>query len=136
MMSPIQTEQPYAPGDGVTVNLGAVVLHDLVVVAPAKGGPGTLSGGMRNTSNQAVPVTFAADGGGTVTFDAPANTEAPLSSDQSRTTLPSVTAPAGALQQMTVSAPNVGGVSIGVPVLDAQSYYQSLLPTAGATTTP
>ena len=57
--SPIQTNVPYQPADGVAVDLGDVQVRDLVIVTDAKGGVGTLSGLVVNKSAEPVTVTFA-----------------------------------------------------------------------------
>ena len=57
--SPIQTNVPYQPADGVAVDLGDVQIRDLVVVSGAKGEVGTLSGMVVNQGASRVTITFA-----------------------------------------------------------------------------
>ncbi len=56
--SPVQTAEPYNPGDGVPAQLGAVAARNLVVVSDKAGGSGKLTGAVLNTGDASVQVSF------------------------------------------------------------------------------
>ena len=57
--SPVQTDVPYQPADGVAVNLGAVQARDLVVVTGGKDAGRRPVGSLINTGGDPVTVTFS-----------------------------------------------------------------------------
>ena len=56
--SPVQTDVPYQPADGINVNLGTVDARGLVLVTAAKGAAGVVVGSLINNSRDPVTVTF------------------------------------------------------------------------------
>lgn len=130
--SPIQTNVPYNAGDGVPVDLGAVQIRNLVVVADAKGGPGTLSGSLINTAGTPQTVTFS-DGQSQVEAQAKPHSQAPIS-DKAQVVLPSVNVSPGGVVRLSVATPASGASVVVVPVLAADLYYKTLAPSAGSTT--
>lgn len=132
VMSPIQTTAPYQPANGVSVDLGAVQIRDLVVVSRAKGEAGTLSGMVVNTSAEPVTISFAAGAaGGSVMAQAPADTQTRLSGvvGTAPVTLPSVdAAAAGGIVRLTVSTPAGGASEVSVPVLPPDGIYAKITP--------
>lgn len=133
--SPVQTEVIGDVADGVPVDLGAVRIDNLLVVAPAKGGPGTISASVVNSSGQEVAIAFTDQASGSsARFAVPAFTTRQISSQSDKVELASVSAPPGAVITMDVTSPISGTSIVTVPVLSEQSYYQTLLPTPAAST--
>ena len=137
--SPIQTDVPYQPADGVAVDLGDVQIRDLLVVTAAKGEIGTLSGLVVNKSNAPVTVTFTTGPGvdGLARALVPADGQTRLSGVEGATpvTLPSIAAAPGDIIKVIVSTPAAGAPEVSVPVLLPTGYYASLTP-APAQITP
>jgi hypothetical protein len=134
--SPIQTNIPYQPGDGVSVDLGDVQVRGLLVVAGAKGEVGTLSGMVLNKGTKPVKVTFAvaADAGAT-TAEIPAGEQTRLSGVEGTAplTLPGIPAAPGDVMKVTVSTPAGGAPEISVPVLLPTGYYSTITPAPAVT---
>ena len=138
--SPIQTNVPYQPADGVAVDLGDVQIRDLVVVTDAKGGVGTLSGLVVNRGTAPVTVTFAAGPGAETRTRAiiPAGSPTQLSGVEGVTpvTIPSIPAAPGDMVSVVVSTPDAGAPVVSVPVLLPTGYYSSITPPPVQTTPP
>lgn len=140
-MSPIRTDVPFQPADGVAVDLGDIQIRDLVVVAKARGEVGTLSGLVVNKGTEPVTITFAtssADGGPAAQADVPPGAATRLSGVEGTTpvTLPSVDAAPGDMIRMIVSNPTAGASEVSVPVLPPTGHYASITPPPVPTTTP
>ena len=127
--NPIQTDEPYTPGDGVSVDLSQVQIRNLVVVSERKGGPGTLSGSVVNQGNQSVTVTFAGEGGASADVRVPAYGVEGISSS-SPVTLSTVNADPGGVTTLQVTTQGAGTNIVQVPVLPAEGYFATLAPTA------
>ena len=136
-MSPIQTNVPYQPADGVAVDLGDVQIRDLVVVSGAKGDVGTLSGMVVNKGTTSVTITFSAGAAGatgatgeSATAQAPADRQTRLSGVEGAPpiTLPSIDAAPGGVVKVTVSTPAGGASEVSVPVLLPDGIYASITP--------
>ena len=126
--SPIQTDVPYQPADGVRVELGAIQIRDLVVVSGGKDAAGVLSASVSNTSGQAQRIAFALPQGQPVYAEAPAHSEQRLSG-ATQVQLPAVPVNAGDVVKLTVQSPGARQTEVVVPVLAARGYYASLAPT-------
>lgn len=137
--SPIQTNVPYQPADGVAVDLGDVQIRDLVVVSGAKGEVGTLSGMVVNQGASRVTITFATGAGGSSTSAvAPADSQTRLSGVQGGepVSFPAIAAAPGGILKVTVSTPASGASEVSVPVLLPDGYYATITPAPTQTTTP
>ncbi len=137
--SPIQTNVPYQPADGVAVDLGEVQIRDLVIISDAKGGVGTLSGLAVNKSSGPIPVTFTTGPNAAASARAiiPAGTPTQLSGLGGGTpvTIPSLPAAPGDMAKVIVSTPDAGAPIVLVPVLLPTGYYSSITPAPAQTTT-
>ncbi len=127
--SPIQTDVPYQPADGVRVELGAVQIRDLVLVSGGKDKAGVLSASVSNTSGEAKRIAFALPDGQPVYAEAPAHSERRLSG-ATQVQLPAVPVNAGDVVTLTVQSPGARQTVVVVPVLAASGYYASMAPTA------
>jgi hypothetical protein len=125
--NPVQTDNPYIPADGVPVDLEQVQIRNLVVVAESKGGSGTLSGAVVNTSGEPVTITFAGEGGASASVQVPAYGQERLSGT-SPLSLSSVNADPGGVATLQVSAQGAGTNVVQVPVLLPEGYYETLTP--------
>lgn len=74
VFSPMATEIPYDPGDGVSVTVDAVEVRDIIVIGTEEGAEATISAYLVNNSAEEVTVTFLAEGASPATIDVPANT--------------------------------------------------------------
>ena len=131
VMSPLQTNIRYEPADGVAVDLGDVLIRDLLVISNAKGGAGTLSGMVVNRGAKPVTITFAAgETGGSTRAQVLAGAQSRLSGTAGvdPVTLPAIDAAAGDVVTITVSTPAGGASEVSVPVLRADGYYATLAP--------
>lgn len=136
VFSPVQTTIDYNPADGVPVGLGTVKIENLLVVAPAKDGPGTVSASVVNNGDKPVAIAFRDDTSqSTAKFEVPAFSTVQMSGDGNLVELDHVSAAPGATIAMTVLSAISGQTSVQVPVLDAQQYYRTLQPTAVPTDT-
>lgn len=131
VMSPIQTNIPYEPADGVAVDLGDVLIRDFLVISDAKGGAGTLSGMVVNSGAKPVTITFSAgETGGSTMAEVLAGAQARLSGagGADSVTLPVIDAAPGDIIKITVSTPAGGASEVSVPVLRADGYYATITP--------
>ncbi|HYN30189.1 MAG TPA: hypothetical protein VES95_10020 [Dermatophilaceae bacterium] len=133
VLSPVQTNQPYEPGDGVAITMGDVDVDGLVIVADTKGGPGTLIGHVINGSDSAVELAFATGGGQPATASVPANGTLSLSTGGAPVVLAPVTVPPGGMTDLVITTPQTGQNQVSVPVLDAVGAYADLAPSPSPT---
>ncbi len=131
--SPIQTDAAYQAADGVPVDLGAVQVRNLVIVADRKGGPGTISAAVLNRSGQGARITFSDQGSSPVTTTVPSYSEK-LLSETDQVVLPTVSAAPGGVVQLQVRTAQSGTSVVAVPVLPPELYYKTLAPSASPTT--
>jgi len=136
--SPVQTQLPYQPSDGVQVNLGTITISDLLVVAKGADAPGRVSGLIRNTTATPQTLTITSPDGSTSKTEVPPGPPLDLAAPPGAVVLAKAGAPAGGLVQLKLSTPSSGTDSVGVPVLLPELYYATLTPTAPPTsgTTP
>jgi hypothetical protein len=127
--SPVQTEVPYNPADGVPVDLGQVQVRDLVVVGQGRDKAGVISGSVSNNGDSEERVAFALPNESPVYATAPPHSTVRLSEDQ-QVQLPSVPAAPGDVVTLTVQTASAPSAVASVPVVPASSYYASLAATA------
>ncbi|HET7476927.1 MAG TPA: hypothetical protein VFJ97_13010 [Dermatophilaceae bacterium] len=136
LTSPIQTAQPYEPADGVSVDLGTVVIRDLLVVASAKGTAGVLSGLIVNKGDAPVTVSIGAADGTPVTAQVGPRSATRLSGGTGTPAAPlaNVASDPGGMVELNVNTPAGGTDQVTVPVLPPTGYYSTLTaaPTAPA----
>jgi len=131
--SPVQTQVPYQPGDGVEVNLGSIAIRNLLVVASGPQAPGRVAGLVVNSGATPQTVTISAPDGTKSTSKIPAGATLDLSAAPGAVVLRTAGAPAGGVVQLKVSTPGSGTDDVGVPVLLPQFYYSTLTPTGSPT---
>ncbi len=126
VISPRQTDVMYDAADGVSVDVGAVQVRNLVVVADKKGGPGTISGAVANPGSTAVELTFATSETSSVKQKVEPGQTLNLSVGGAKVTLPVVDAAPGDVVVVTVGDAATGPAPVNVPVVPATGYYQGL----------
>jgi hypothetical protein len=127
VLSPLQTQVPYIPADGIPVNLGEVEVRNLVIVADEKDGPGTVTGSVNNPTNTVQTITFEIDSA-KATASVDPYSEVSLSMGAGKVTLDQVPAAPGDLVNVNVSTPSSGVTPADVPVLPSYEYYESYAP--------
>ena len=125
--SPITTQEPYAPSDGVQVELESQITgQNLMILTAAAGEPGVLLGALTNNTESATSVTVEV-GSTLVTLPISARQTMLLSAPDAVPTatlgvvdvvLAAVEDPPGSVADVRVSTPESGSVTVAVPVLD------------------
>ncbi len=64
LASPLATEYPYDPADGVGVETADMEILDLIVISEAEDSPGVVAGYVVNTSKKAMSVSLAVESEG------------------------------------------------------------------------
>lgn len=118
VFSPMATENIYNPGDGVSLELGDVLVRDLLVIGDSEDGPATVSAYVLNNSAEEVTVSFSAAGGSPVTVDIPAGTAAQISPpDDSGVQLDSLGVAPGAMLPLTVQVGDNPPAEVSAPTV-------------------
>ena len=125
--SPVQTDEPYVPADGVPADVGPLAIRNLLVVDG-----GTLSGSAINTGGEALEVQLATQEGGSVSLSLDPREQVNLGDED--LTLSGLTVEPGGLVTVLVESSAGGSTVIDVPVLAAAGPYATMTP--AATTEP
>lgn len=140
--SPVTTDLPYDPADGVSVDAGAVKVRDLLIVSEGDGASGVVSGLLVNTGAEPVTVQLTAGEtplepamevppGGAVRLDGRSTTgeqgEQGAQGENQGVTVPAVDVAAGATLPVQVSTSTGGLGSAVVPVLLPVDQYEEML---------
>lgn len=135
--SPVQTNVPYLPADGVPAALGAVQARDLLVVAQAKGSTGVLSGSIVNTGDDTLSITFLTRADSEAgKLDGPTVELGPRQQNRIRgVQFPEVPVAPGALTEIVLKS-TAGQTYVSVPVLLPDGYYATITATPMSTATP
>jgi hypothetical protein len=139
--SPATVTTPYAPSDGVNVDLSdQVKLRNLLIVAEEKGGQGALVGAVVNDGDRSVTVELTADLGEAtqpylMRVTVPANSQVLVAPGQEQElVVKDLPAAPGEVLGMTAASPSTGADEFQVPVLPPEGQYESL--TVAPTTEP
>lgn len=126
-VNPIQTLEPYAPGDGVRVQVAdGVSVENLLVVAEDEGEPGRVLGAVSNDTGEQIHVTMTfADAGEAVSL----SVDNFVNFTDSELVLQRTPAPPGGTATAEVSVATTGAVTVEVPVLDGTlEHYAEYIP--------
>lgn len=126
VFSPVQTDYPYVPADGVRLTIPGLDLRNLVVVASGKGAQGVLVGQAVNTSTDAVDVVFAVGDAQTSPTAIPALSGSSIGSAGSPVGVGPVPVPPGQLVELSVTTREAGRNVVRVPVLTPSRYYSDV----------
>ncbi len=128
VFSPVQTDEPYIPADGVPLDIQGLSLRNLAVVTTTAGGDGVLVGQVVNETSSAVDVLFGIQGG------APASAPTTVAaysgdtiSDSAEQVQLTISQPAGAMVMLTVTTREAGANVVNVPVLLDNRFYEGLV---------
>lgn len=128
------TLQPYAPSDGLQVDLGDVLVRNVLVVSEGAGEPGVLSGTLVNRGDTDVTVVVEV-GGTTAEIDVPTSQSVVLSplgdEDGETVVMDSVEPPSGGVLDVSFSDPEGDSAVLTVPVVLPEGPYAELTPPAG-----
>lgn len=130
VLSPVQTNQPYVPADGMPADVGDVALRDLLLVGGA-GGPAVISGSAINEGGENVQVQVqqqAADGTTSGGSEIALTPRAQVDLSSQGLVLSKVDAKPGALATLRITATPGGTTVVTVPVLAATDYYSTVTP--------
>ncbi|GIL36791.1 hypothetical protein [Phycicoccus sp. DTK01] len=131
VFSPVQTDYPYIPADGVDLTVPGLDLRNIAVVSAQEGAAGTLIGQVVNNAAEPVEISFTVEGGTPATTSVPAYSGEGLADAKVR--LESVPAAPGSMVQLTVSTREAGQNVVLIPVLSPENYYEGLAPSPSAT---
>lgn len=133
VFSPMATEIPYNPGDGVAISLGQVEVRDLIVIGTDEGEPATLSAYVVNRSAEDVTVSFATEGGSSGTVDVPANSAVQASPvGEEGLTLDSLEVGIGSMVPLRVQVDDDAPAQVSAPSVSASNPMYSDLAPSGA----
>jgi hypothetical protein len=129
VFSPVQTDEPYIPADGVPFNMPGLSLRNLAIVTGANGGPGVVVGQVVNESPKAVDVTFGIQGGAQASASTavPANSGDTITDESRKVEISNVGVPAGSMVNLTITTAEAGQNVVLVPVLLDNRFYEGLL---------
>ena len=140
--SPVTTDMPYDPADGVSVDVGDVAVRDLLVVSEGDGAPGVVSGLVVNNSSESVEVTLAVNVEGQMSALSPVATvpaggavrlDGQGTESGSPVTLPSVPVGAGGTLDIVVQTSVGQAEGSLVPVLLPEAPYADHVATTADT---
>jgi len=129
--SPIETDRPYSPSDGLRVDLTDELRGlNLMVVSAAEGEPGTLIGAFANDSSEDVEFDVLPDGGAALTVPVAAGETVYLGAEDGfEAMFGRVDAAPGAVLPVTVSVSSGEEKALSLPVLDGTlEEYAHLVP--------
>lgn len=130
VFSPVQTNEPYIPAEGVPLDIPGLSLRNLLVVTGTDSPTGVLVGQVVNETSSSVDVRFGIEGGqaATESTTVAAYSGDTISDSSEQVELPGVPAPPGAVVTLTVSTPEAGENVVVVPVLLDDRFYSDLVP--------
>lgn len=129
VISPRQTDVMYDAGDGVSVDVGAVQVRNLLIVADKKDGAGVISAAIGNPTAKDQTVTFGFEGGAApAQTTVPAYGEANVSMSGSKLQVTGVPGQPGEMVTLQVGTTSGGTAPVQVPVLPPTGDYAALNP--------
>ena len=132
--SPVLSMKPYASSDGAKVSWGEGVNdvrgENLIILSSEQGGEGRLVGGLTNTTDERVTVTFGFVEGEPQQVRIDPRSTVLLDGSQERDVLlVDVPVAPGSTASMVFETPTLGAVTLPIPVLDGTlSEYANLVP--------
>lgn len=133
LVTPVATQVPYSPGDGVQSTVGDVELINVILIADGESADGNLMFSAHNGSNDEVQLTiqYEADSGQvTLSSELPSRAVTNFGyGDGGQFVLPNINVTPGDLFDVFFQYGNEEGVLLTVPVLDdSLPYYTEHLP--------
>jgi hypothetical protein len=139
--SPVQTNVPYIPADGVPAEVGQLAVRNLVLVGDGTG-TAVVSGSAINLGAEDMTVQIAPQADPNATGAQPTGSEVQLGPREQvdLTTkglqLSSLTTKPGGIVPLTITSSTGGTTVVKVPMLPATGYYATVTPAAAPTSTP
>lgn len=127
------TTAVYSASDGVRTDLGSLELRNVLIVSAKADGPGRVLGTFYNTSSSDITLTISGAQGSSTEVTVTPGAPLVLNGDTDKAILSTVSAPAGAMEtlSLTESGPSAKSGQLKVPVLDGTlAEYSSMVPTA------
>ncbi|HSO64805.1 MAG TPA: hypothetical protein VLQ78_06855 [Ornithinibacter sp.] len=125
VFSPVQTDVPYVPADGVALSTADLELRNLAVVSTEAGADAVVVGQAVNAGTSAVQVSFGVSGGSAgATATVPATSGATISDETTRVTIPGLAAAPGEVVDLVVTTSGSGQNVVTVPVLAARNHLE------------
>lgn len=122
VFSPMTTELPYNPGDGVALSLGEVQIRDIVIIASAQGEPATIAAYVVNRSAEDVTVGFATEGGEPATLEVPAGAAVQASpAGEEGLTIESLEVAPGSIVPLQIQVDDNAPARVGAPSVSASN---------------
>ncbi len=128
VFSPIQTDQPYIPAEGVPLTIPGLSLRNLAIVTTPDGAKGIVIGQVVNETSAAVDVQFGIQGGSAASGSTavPAYSGDTISDSTQQVEIPALAAKPGSVVDLTVTTREAGQNVVTVPVLLDNRFYSSL----------
>lgn len=133
LASPVTTDMPYEPADGVSVDAGDIAVRDLLVISEGDGAAGVVSGLVVNNSPAEAQVSLVLNAEGQMTPLEPSVTLAPGTSTRldgmghdgsgQAVSVPAVAVAAGGTMEIVVQTDGGKADSALVPVVLPEGYY-------------
>ncbi|WP_306865009.1 hypothetical protein [Arthrobacter bambusae] len=131
-INPQQTNQQYAPSDGVREDLGPLQLRNMLIVSTDANKPGRVIGAVFNTSTSDATLTISGAGGSQATIPVKAKSETYLNDTTDPVILGTTGGAPGSLVPVTIKDGS-DSRTVQFPVMDASlKDYAKYLPTASA----
>lgn len=126
VFSPVQTDEPYIPADGVPLTTSDLELRNLALVSTAAGADAVVVGQVVNPGTSSVQVSFGVDGGSSSAASAivPATSGDTISDETTRLTIPALAAAPGEVVDLVVTTSGSGQNVVTVPVLAARDHLE------------
>ncbi|MFH5879970.1 hypothetical protein [Arthrobacter sp. NA-172] len=132
-INPQQTNQQYAPSDGVREDLGSLQLRNMLIVSTDANKPGRVVGAVFNTSSTDATLTISGAGGSQATIPVKAKSETYLTDTTEAVILSTTGGQPGSMAPVTIKAGSDSRM-VQFPVLDGSlKEYAKYIP---ATATP
>jgi len=132
------TQEPYDPGDGVSVTVGDIRVLNAIVFTD-DGEDGNFFAAVVNSGDDDVDLTLQYRSGGEkidIAVEVPAGETVRFGTDGAQVLLPGIETPAGSLLPVYFQYGDTPGKQIDVPVLDTElDHYAGLEPTPTPTVT-
>ena len=125
VFSPVPTDEPYIPADGVALTTADLELRNLALVSTAAGADAVVVGQAVNPATSSVQVSFGVSGGSAgATATVPATSGDTISDETTRVVIPALAAAPGEVVDLVVTTSGSGQNVITVPVLAARDHLE------------
>lgn len=132
--SPITTQLQYDAADGKSTEVGKVKVLNALIVADKQDGPGTLVASFANQGSDKATIQVRVGQQVAGSVEVPAGAVVQASTGEKRLQVAKVPAAPGATTEVIFQAPDGSVSPIAVPVLPATGPYDTLKPSAVAST--